>query len=477
MGNISIEYGDIALTAKDDLTASASSKQSFSKLALLKQNNVAYKKYATFEQNFCVLDGSFKNFPDDPSLENFALWSALMSNSSGNFSTPITLTCDFASYITSVGLTIYFSTATNDYAKNVNVKWYRDSTLLSDEDYTVNNAVYFCENTVERFNKVVITFQKTNNPYRYLKIEDIIWGTGRTFDENVLREVNLLEDVSLTSEEIRINTLDFTLSNKQDVAFTFQKTQPLKFTRNNELLGVFFIDSAVRKSKTIWELKTVDYIGVLDKIPFDGGTYSNVTVSTLISTILGNRIPYNLNSSLANITLSGTLEKCSKREALLQVAFAICAIVDCSRSESINIYPASSTVVSNIEEGIYDGQTFETEDEVTEIRIKLNNDTVVSKRNPYLPSDVYDNVLEFEGVFINSSNANTVLNFLYDYYVTNKNKTAKMRIPVNNGEKVGDVITYYSEEEENKKGRISQMEFGFNSNKLVAKAEVKELEV
>ena len=398
-----------------------------------------------------------------------------MSNENGEFQIPIEIIINFSNYESSVGLTLRFGTLTNDYIKNINVQWYQDDTLLSEKDYEVDNADYFCENSVSNFNKIIITCLNTNKPYRYLKMQDIMYGIVRNFQEDEIRSLNVLEDISLTSEELKINTMEFVLNNKKLIDFIFQKKQPLLLSRNGSLLGTFFIEASKRKSATLYEISAVDYIGILDKMIFEGGTYSNETVANLVSNIMGN-IPYTLDANIANKTLSGTLEQCTRREALLQVAFACCAIVDTSRSNVVNILVKNNTVKSNIEDGIYTGGSFNKEDEITEIILKLNDNTQISRRNPILAADVLDNVLEFSGVFIDSTNAQDVLNYLYDYYVTNKNDSTNLKFIVNNDEKVGDVIKYVTEYLGIKKGQVTQMKFNLNSNKLVAQAELKDLE-
>ena len=65
---------------------------------------------------------------------------------------------------------IEFDSNTNSYAKNINVKWFRDDTLLSNKDFIVDDATYFCNNEVAAFNKVAITITSMNNAYRFLKI-------------------------------------------------------------------------------------------------------------------------------------------------------------------------------------------------------------------------------------------------------------------------------------------------------------------
>lgn len=472
---INIEYKDISLTAKDDLSVSCVDKQDFSKVDLLKQEEVEYEKLATLEEDFWVLDGTFKNFPDDTEKTNIALWSKSMSNENGDFETPVKIELSFSNYESAVGLVLNFSTLTDDYAKNINIKWYQDDTLLSEKDFELNSAEFLCENSVRKFNKIILKCLNTSKPYRYLKIEDIIYGIVRNFNEEELRSVELLEDISLTSEELKINTLDFVLNNKSLIDFIFQKKQPLVLSRNETLLGVFFIEASKRKSKTLYEISAVDYVGVLDKMLFEGGTYENETVSNLVKNIMGN-IPYQLDEKLKNKTLAGTLKACTRREALLQVAFACCAIVDTSRSSVVKIYKNDSAVKSEIENGIYTGGSFESEDEITEIRLTLNDDTQLSKKNPILSADILDNVLEFSGVFIDSDNAQEVLDYLYNYYITNKNSKTNMKFIVANNEKCGDVIEYVTEYLGTKRGQITQMKFTFNSYKFVAEAELKDLE-
>lgn len=473
---ISIEYKDISLTAKDNSTPTCIDKQDFSNLLLLKQDNVVFKKIATLENMFWLLDNSFENFPDILTNENFALWSQSMSDEKGEFTNPIELELNFSDYESCVGLAFEFLADTDDYCNLVNIKWYQDETLLSENDYELDSNNLFCMNSVLNFNKILISFKSMSKPYRYLKLQNITYGVIRVFEDDELRKINLLEDISLTSEELRINTLDFTLNNKKLIDFIFQKKQPLTLRRNNELIGTFFIENSKRRSATLYEISAVDYLGVLEKMIFNGSTYTNANVSDIVADIMGN-IPYEIATDIGDNVLSGTLDKCTCREALLQVAFACCAIVDTTRNNKVVICSRNTTVKAHIEEGIYTGGNFSKEDEITEVRLKLNNDTYLTKKNPILSSDALDNIIEFSGVFVDNSNAESILNYLYEYYVTNKNDSANLKFIVNNNEKVGDVITYVTEYLGIKKGQITQMKFNFNSNKLVAQAELKDLEV
>jgi hypothetical protein len=402
-----------------------------------------------------------------------------MSGADRLFSSPVVDEIPFDNYQTSVGITLQFDPGNGDYCNDLNIKWYQDDTLLFDKDFTPNASIYFCQQNVENYNKIIITFKSMNKPYRFLKFQVIDYGVVRTFEKEELQSIKILEEASLTSEELRINTLNILLRSLSNIDFMFQKKQPIKIEANSNLLGVFFIDRAIRKASNVYEIEAIDYVGLLDKLIFPGATYSNTLVSTLVAAIMGN-IPYQLDSTLGAKTLSGTLERCTCREALLQVAFAICGVVDTSRSSVVKIFTPSSTTVGTLgKDKIYKaGNSFENDDIVTEIRIMQNDGTtIVSKKNPVLTADALENILEFEGVFIDSTNANDVVNFLYDFYVTNKNNKSKMKFIVANNEKVGDVINYETEYLDTKKGQIESLSYGLNSNSIVAEATIKELEV
>ncbi len=472
---VKITYKDISLTAKDNSSLSCTNKRSFVDLNQLKQNELTFNKYATLEKDFTLLDGTFENFPDDTTGKNFGFWSSVISDENSNFTSKPTLTIEFSAYQTSVGLTLQFHPDTEDYCNSLNIKWYQDSILLSEKDFTPNNVKYFCQNNVTNFNKLVISFNSTNKPYRFLKLQTIEYGVIRTFEEEELRNVSLFEEISLISEEISINTLNFSLDNKDDIEFIFQKKQPLNIEYDGNLVGTFFIENSKRISKTVYEIEAIDYIGLLDKVYFEGGTYTSVLASTLIDFIMGS-IPYELDSVLGSKTLSGTLERCTKREALLQVLFAIGGVISTTRSDKVKIFSLSNVPVSTIsEEKIYTGCSFENDDEVTEIRLILNDETVVSKKNPIITDDTLENILEFSGVFIDSFNSSEILDRLYTYFVTNKQRKTNIKFKFSS-EKPGDTVAYKTEYLGDKQGQIVSMKYTLNSRKLVAEAEIKEAE-
>lgn len=210
----SIKFGLVDVTAKEDSQLNVNDKQEFVDLLDLKKEELEEIKYGTCEKNQFALDGSFELMPEK--LNNMGWWSNQMSDENGNFTTPLTMEINFTKPHSSLGLTFVFSKA-KDYCNHLNLKFYgAEEQLLSDKDFNPNDFYYVCNNIVENYTKIVITFYSTNNPYRYLKLYQIIYGAIKIFEGDNLISANILEEVDLLSSEVSINTLDFTVYSEED---------------------------------------------------------------------------------------------------------------------------------------------------------------------------------------------------------------------------------------------------------------------
>jgi len=226
----------------------------------------------------------------------------------------------------------------------MNVKWYRDTTLIEEQNYTVDSSNYFCDTQVQAYNKIVITINNMTKANRFLKIFNIDDGIVRTFYNDELENADLIEEITQNNQALNINEANITILPKVTTGVLFQRTLPFSLYRNGELVGKFFVDtSTANADKSLYKLKISDYISMLDGQTYLGGKYSSVTVADLVADILGD-IPYSLDASLGSKTITGYLGIMSKREALREVAFCINAVVDTSREEKITIKPMPSTV-------------------------------------------------------------------------------------------------------------------------------------
>lgn len=247
-----------------------------------------------------------------------------------------------------LGLMIEFDTWSNDYPRTMQVQWYRDTTLLDDQTYDVDNAMYFVDNQVQAYNKIILTFRNMLRPSRHLKIFNIYDGVTREFYNEEIENMQIIEEISSNNKALTIDQASTTIIPQNTSGVQFQRTLPFLIYRNEVLLGKFFINTSTSNTnETLYNLQTDDYIKILEGQTFLGGLYSNATASTIIASIMGD-VPYQLDSNVGAITLSGYLPILNKREALRRVAFATNSIVDTSRSDKVVIKPIPTTISATI---------------------------------------------------------------------------------------------------------------------------------
>lgn len=374
---ISIRYRDVPIGALENQTITFNNKQPWVNENDLKNEIIQVDKYGTLEQDFYLLDGTYKDFPNEPT--NMEYMSEEMSDANGNFAQPIVMTRTFTNRYSSTGLTIKFDTNTGDYCPEVTIQWYRDEELLLEKTVYPTSKEFVSNQLVEAFNKVILTFYKTSKPYRYLKIYYLIDGLVRIFEDNELTNIQITEQISETAEELPMNTLDFKIIAQSELSYLFQSKQPMQLYRNNLLIGNFFIDKVTQQAFNTFKLNMFDYIGILDAERTMGGIYNNIPLATLVTEILGT-IPYELDASFSNIMLNGYIPICTKREALQQIAFSIGAIIDTSRSNLIMIKPYSSIVLSVLgTDKVFKGIETEISSLVTKVEIIEHNYSAVSE--------------------------------------------------------------------------------------------------
>ena len=394
---VAIRYGDVAPEAKENFKPTSNSAK-FDTLAQLQQYNLNFPNYANpCELYSVVLDGTASAFPSVPENANLGLWSEQISNDDGTFTEPIVLTLTSEGQYSSQGLTFTFDTYNQIYPTHINIKWFRYAegtmTELSPDggvDFYPDNAFYFCRKQVENYNKVVITFYSLNMPKNRLKLHVIDYGYGTFFYGDELRGVKLIQEIDPISTEISINTADFTLDSKTDMEYSFQAKQPLSVYFNGELKATTFVKKSTRKAKRLWSIQSEDYIGLLDSIPYYGGIYTNKNAVELLTDIFTvAKVPYSIDDVFADAVVTGYIPFTTCRDALMQVAFAIQAVVDTSNVDYVNVYKltaddefAQETIPLN---RIMQGQNFADEETVTGVEVAVHSYKPIIEK-----IDVYD---------------------------------------------------------------------------------------
>lgn len=346
---------------KPDSTPSASSIQSFSKIEDLEIPN-SVQIYATYEDNFWLLDGRYKFMPVVTTNVHVGWMSAAQSNSSGVFSAAPVLTINFATVHSSEGLTLLFSQYTGDWADDIQVQYYDAlNVLIQDNTYTPTAHEFYVAQIVTDFKKIIITFNGTNKNYRYLRLERVDYGKVIHFTAADIKFCTIVDEIEPIGITLPIGTLDLTLFSSDatfniiDPAgdfFKLKSRQPLdayELADNEKIyMGQFFLESWENVSDTEITFKAIDLIGVLDSIPYLGCMkgLGEILAGDMIAEILDPlSIPYVLDSHMLTYGVRGWIPVCTVREAIQQVAFCILSsyankilsvVPTCSRSSRIH---------------------------------------------------------------------------------------------------------------------------------------------
>ena len=388
---VAIRYGDVAPEAKENFYPSASESK-FNSLSQLQQYNLDFPNYANpCELYQTVLDGTATAFPSIPENANVGLWSEQLSNNDGIFSNPITLELESVGQYSSQGLTFTFDSYNEIYATRMSIKWLRITnegiTVLDEKEFFPNSSMFFCQNKVSNYNKLVITFYSINAPQNRLKLRVIDYGHGTFFYGNELRGVKLIQEIDPISTQISINTADFTLDSKGEIEYSFQAKQPLSIYFNGELKATTFVKKATRKAKKIWQIQSEDYIGLMDSTPYYGGVYTNKNAVELLMDIFTvAKVPHSVDDVFASAIVTGYIPYTTCRDALMQVAFAIQAVVDTSNSDVVKVFALEDDVKQIIPlKRIMQGQNFDDEETVTGVEVASHSYKAISQI-----TDVYD---------------------------------------------------------------------------------------
>lgn len=477
-----ILYKDIAPGAEEDASITTTTSETFANPDLLPAG-VTPAPTITCELNHWGLDGAYMLVENEP----VAFWSTELSGDDCSFQNKPVITIDFDQQYSSVGITLVFDSASDEFCNSVNIKWYQGETQKASADFTPNSSTYFCQQQVESYNKVVITINSTNLPGRRAKLEHIIFGIFRYFTMGELRSASIVNEMNLITTELPISTMKWTLDSDDDVDFMFQLKQPVEVRNNDSLIGVYYIDAYSRSAATVYDIECYDALGVLDETPFDGGVYSSKSAMALLTEILDGDFSIEYGEGVTDTTLTGILQASSKREAIQQVLFAwgVCASTDGRESIYVFNLPTDAEIVSP--NRTYTGVTVETSAIVTKVNVTAHTYTqsdsgsievagvkysdttsVYSVSNPNVTATDKQNVVEISGAtLVSPAIGQAVAQRVYDYYLNRNTNKAKI---VWNGERLGDYLTMPNAWNSTNTGHLAKMEIKL-SNTVAASCE------
>lgn len=300
------------------------------------------KKYAVLERDFWKLDGTFilpqKELVPD---EQTGWWSDEISNDAGVFETTPCLYFEWDSPQSSVGFTLFFDDAANQYPTKFQITAYNENDLIIKRTIVENSSVK-CEVNVpiENYRRLEFKMLETSEPYRRVRLTEVIFGVIQRFNNsNVVSAsvdyafVPISESIPSSELTLTIDNADasWNMANPKGVYAYLQQTQPLDvyFQINGEsvFMGRYFFATASAEDESMTaKITAYDKIYWLDAIKYRGGEDGTWTFSQAISTVIassGLGLTYTMSEELAKKEINRSLPKeCSCREAICQLAIA-----------------------------------------------------------------------------------------------------------------------------------------------------------
>lgn len=173
----------------------------------------------------------------------------------------------------------------------------------------------------------------------------IIYG-DRTFTNLDVKEGRTTSERSPIGDVLTIDTLEFDVVSEDTTLTDFIRNTPLTFFRDDEQMGIFYVQKISRTSINTYHFACTSTVGLLDETYHDGGIYTGETVREVCTDICSPLTCY-VKSNIANIKLYGWLPIATRRENLVQVLFAVGATLKVDYNGAIRI------------EGLWDGQSSE----------------------------------------------------------------------------------------------------------------------
>lgn len=202
-------YADAAVTANSEAEISRKDQ------LVNKSRNMSHK-YATFEDDYFRLDGSFR-IPPRPSEGDSELgwWSGELCGADGVFAIPQVATISFSEPHDSMGLTVHFDAITNEHAADFDIDAYAAGNALIASVKVVGNTsnTYVWVNGLDAYEKIVITVRKWAQPYRRARIVEIDFGVFQEYEGDKLIKVNLIEQMNVVGDTLPANEIKFTIDN------------------------------------------------------------------------------------------------------------------------------------------------------------------------------------------------------------------------------------------------------------------------
>lgn len=233
--------------------------------------------------------------------------------------------------------------------------------------------------TMGRFNKIRIYFMATNNPNRFIGLANIRFGYATWLNEDKFYDLSVLEEMSLVSDTIPINTLTFSVNADKAFIKTLSACEYIELYYSNTQFGSFYLQNIEKAAIDNYTINCSDIIQELDDTNYTDKLFistesENISVADVLNDIMsGTDVLYEIDELLENSSISINFTSVTKREAVAQVLLSANAVCKKLRNGSLWFGRLDTTeVVQDITDNLFSGYTVTDNNPVSSINMSVS---------------------------------------------------------------------------------------------------------
>lgn len=480
------EFEILDVDSAEDATPIVISEEDFSKKIQL-YNGIRQMsgKYATFEDDYWLLDGSF-SLPPKPTETGFEVgwWSDALSQSNKTYAVSQVCTTDFTKDHSSIGITITFDVLTNEYAEDFTIVA-KDSvgSMIHTEIVTGNTlSTYILEENLSNYRQIIITITKWCKAYRRARITEIDFGIIKQYIDDDIINMNVLEEFDTISNQVTSNEMKLTLNNKaklfnilnpNGVYPYLQRRQKLKGYYGIVIagtlieyvpLGIYYLTEWKSDEGALTATFTArDILDILDQDKIAETTYTSKSLTYILEDILDATgvTDYVIDSALDSIIVTGTFPEASRREIIQTTAIAGMAVVYSDRSGILQIKKLTAGIsVDSIDfDNVYNSPQIKLDKLINTVNVKYGASTYTLV-DPSKPSDEQTLSITIDNPLIGTlEHAEDVANWILSE--VKKRFLYEINWRQNPALEIGDVVTVEDDYSEDKTIVITKQDFSY----------------
>ena len=328
-------------------------------------------KYATFEEDYWLLDGTFVLPPKTAELASFQTgwWSAAQSQADTTFAASQVYTKNFLASQDMIGITVTFDQETDEYAEDFTIQVYSDAGItLIDSDTVTGNTLskYIWEANLSSVLQVVITITKWKTAYRFARVTEVDWGIIKEYTDDDLFQLNAIIEVDPLSSKVASDEISFILDNSSQEFNILNPTGIYPFLQKRQKIKPYY-GLVINDTTTEWiplgdffltewnsdqgsltaSFKARDLLDIMAQTKYRKGKVQSRTITNLLTDVFTDfglsASDYNIDSALDLITVNGNIPVLSYKSAIQIIANAGQAVVYIDRNNIVQVKQLTAT--------------------------------------------------------------------------------------------------------------------------------------